>query len=146
MPGPVGNNIAFTADAYGHTIPIPGPFLAAGGTATAAAVGTITVNATGAGTGGSTAFGTNQSATDMVGTFNVVTAGTPAAGAIATVTFNNPLAAIPKAVEAFYFDATSGTASGVLGISALTVTGVTFLVPAALTTAHTINITFVVVM
>lgn len=142
MPGPVGNNQYVTQDAYGHTIALAGPSLAAGGTATATGAGTISVNATGAGTGGSLGFGTGQVATDMAGTFTVTTSGTPAAGTIAVVTFANSLAAIPKAVNAQYFDVTGGTAAGVLGISGLTVNGFSLVAPTGLTTAHAINCTY----
>lgn len=146
MPGPVGNNQFVAQDAYGHTNPLAGPPLAAGGTAAATGAGTISVNLTGAGTGGSIGFGTGQAATDMAGTFQVTTSGTPAAGTIAVVTFTNPLQAVPKAINAQYFDSTSGTASGVLAPTGITVNGFSLVVGSGLTAAHAINCVYELTM
>lgn len=145
MPGPVGNNQTITCDAYGHTVALPGPTLATGGASTVAAIGTITVNATGGGAGSSLAYAAGQTATDMGGTFQVTTAGVPAAGTVATVTFNNPLQALPKAILCTYA-ASDGSAAGVFGASAITVTGFNLVAATALAAAKNINTSFEVVM
>jgi hypothetical protein len=145
MPGQVGNNQPMYTDGYGHMIPLPGPALAAGGSATTAAVGTITVNATGAGTGGTVTFATGQTAVDMAGTFTVTAAGSPAAGTLATVTFNNPLPALPKAILANMYD-TDGDQDDALGVTSITVNGFSLVTALALVAAETYNVSFIVVL
>lgn len=145
MPGQVGNNQPMYTDAFGHMVALPGPQLAAGGTATAAAVGTVTVNATGAGTGGSVGFATGQTATDMAGTFQVTTAGSPAAGTVATVTFNNPLSALPKAIICTLSD-TDGDQNDTPQITGITVTGFSIVTALTLVTAEAFTVQYLVVM
>ena len=144
MPGPVGNQQTFTQDAYGHTIPLAGPAMAAGGTATATGAGTISVNQTGAGTGGSISFATGQTATDMAGTFQVTTSGTPAAGTVAVITYSNPQPVLPKAILANMYD-TDGDQNDALGITGITVNGFSVVTDLVLVAAESYNISYVVV-
>lgn len=144
MPGPVGNNQYLAQDAYGHTTPLTGPAMAAGGTATATGAGTVSVNQTGAGTGGSISFAAGMTATDMAGTFQVLTSGTPAPGTVATVTFANSLPVIPKAIIANLYD-TDGDQNDALGITGITVNGFSVVTDLTLVAAETYNIAYVVV-
>lgn len=141
MPGQTGFNQDIAQDAYGHTFPLAGPALAAGGVATAPAVGTITVNATGAGTGASIAYATGQSAIDMAGSFQVTTAGTPAAGILAVVSFANPLPAIPRVILA-NMSRTDGAQDEALSVSAITVNGFTLSTVLTLVTAKLYNVSY----
>lgn len=77
-------------DAYGHSSPLPGPFLVAAASGTAA--GTIATGGIGSGTP-TVAAGT---CTDQAGTFTIT--GTAATGTLATVNFTNPGPNVPKAV------------------------------------------------
>lgn len=144
MPGPVGNNQYLTQDAYGHTIPLAGPAMAAGGTATATGAGTISVNQSAGGTGGSISFAAGQTATDMAGTFQVLTSGTPVAGTVATITFANSLPVVPKAILANMYD-TDGDQNDALGITGITVNGFSVVTDLVLVAAETYNISYVVV-
>lgn len=144
MPGPVGNNQYLMQDAYGHTSPLAGPAMTAGGTAVATGAGTISVNQTGAGTGGSISFATGQTATDMAGTFQVLTSGTPAAGTVAVVTFANSLPVIPKAIMATLSD-TDGDQNDALGVTGITVNGFSLTTDLVLVAAESYNITYIVV-
>lgn len=144
MPGQTGYNQDQYQDAYGHSAPLAGPALAAGGVATAAALGTITVNATGAGTGASIAFGAGQTATDMAGSFQVTTAGTPAAGTLAVVTYNNSQPGLPKAIIA-NMSRTDGAQDEALAVSGITVNGFTLSTVLTLVTAKIYNVSFVVI-
>jgi hypothetical protein len=144
MPGQVGNAQPMYCDGYGHMVPLPGPALAAGGTALTAAAGTITYVASGAGTGGSITFATGQTATDMAGNFTINASGTPAAGTVAVITFNNPLPDIPKAIIATMYD-TDGTTNAVLGTNSVTVTGFQFVTDIALTASQIYTVNYVVV-
>lgn len=130
-------------DVYNHASVAPGTAYATGATGTTVA-GTIVPVAAGAGTGSSVALITGINCNDTRGTFSLVTAGSPAAGAVCSVFFTNPYAAIPGAVQVQAFD-TSGTPVGILvGASSVTQTGFS-VVAGALTTAHTITITYEVI-
>ena len=132
-------------DGYGHFPPLQGPALAAGGTATTAATATITVNATGAGTGGSIAYATGQSAVDLAGSFQVTTAGSPAPGTLATVTFANGLPAVPKAIIATLSD-TDGDQNDALGVTSITCNAFSLVTDLTLVASETFNVSYVVVV
>lgn len=144
MPGPVGNQQPLAQDAYGHTVPLSGPAMAAGGTATATGAGTISVNQTGAGTGGSIGFAAGQTATDMAGTFQVTTSGTPAAGTVAVISFANSQPVLPKAIIANMSD-TDGDQNDALGITGITVSGFSVVTDLVLVAAESYNISYLVV-
>jgi hypothetical protein len=144
MPGPVGNNQNLYQDGYGHTIPLNGPSMVAGGTAAATGAGTISVNLTGAGTGGSISFATGQTATDMAGTFTVTTSGTPAAGTVAVITYANSQPGLPKAIIANLFD-TDGDQNDALGITNITVNGFSVVTDLVLVAAESYNVSYIVV-
>lgn len=138
-----------TTDAYGHrsktTVGTLGTALAGAAVSTTAA-GTI-VGTTAAGAAPTV---TNVNANDSAGTFTlspVTGGGVQAAGAVAQVFFKQPYSATPKAVLVSVVDDAAG-ASGVAvasGAQTITTTGFTVNVSAALTTAHTYTVTYVVV-
>lgn len=105
-----------------------------GGTGPAPAV------AAGAGAGTGAAISA-QKGHDLGGSFICTTAGTPAAGTLATVTFGTALAAAPAAVLVTCWDNT-GAAAVAVGYSA-TATAITVLGPAT-TAAHALLITYLV--
>lgn len=130
-------------DFYNHASPAPGVTFTAAAAATTAA-GTIIPVLAGAGTGATTAIPTGATPNDTRGTFNLVTAGSPAAGVVATVFFANPYSQVPGAIQIGAFD-TSGTPVGILcGVSGASQTGFS-IVCGALTTAHTITFTYEVI-
>lgn len=144
MPGQTGLNQDMYQDAYGHNAPMLGVPLLAGGTTTTVTVGTISPNATGGGTGASVGFGTGQTAIDAAGTFQVTTAGTPAAGTLAVVTFANPLPALPKAIIAT-LSRTDFSQDEALTVSGITVNGFTLTTVLTLVTAKIYNVSYLVV-
>jgi hypothetical protein len=129
-------------DAYGHYPPIAGQALTAGAVSTTAA-GTIAPT-TGA---GATPTVTVPNAVDFAGSFvlNPVTGGgAQAAGAVALVTFANPLPSIPKAILVNIYDQANGAA---VAAAAGTITTSSFqvLVGVALTTAHNYLVSYEVI-
>ena len=129
---------SLTYDAYNHQAVAPGATYTTGATGTTVA-GTVVPVAAGAGTGSSTAIPTGASPNDTRGTFNLVTAGTPAAGAVAVVNFTAPYGQTP-AVVASAVDTSNSNAVVAIGTVATQV-GITFYT-GALTTAHTVAITY----
>ncbi len=139
------NQIA-AQDAYGHFPPLAGPALTAAAVSTSAA-GTFIPVAAGAGTGATVAYGTGQTATDLAGTFQVTAAGTPAAGAIASVFFANPLPALPKAILITVSDATDGDQVGeAANATSITCTGFTVSVATVLVAAEVYNVSYLVIV
>jgi hypothetical protein len=107
--------------------------------------GTAPVVAAGAGAGAGATIGT-QLGFDLGGSFIVTTAGSPAAGAIATVTFGTALTAAPACILLNGWDQTAGTPVGVsFGISSVSKTGFTVSGP-ALTTAHAVLVNYFVLL
>ena len=125
-------------DAYNHQAVAPGANYTTAATGTTGA-GTVVPVAAGAGTGSSTAIPTGASLNDTRGTFNLVTAGTPAAGAVAVVNFTNAYGAIPGGVVCSAVDTTGSTVVAIGAVA--TQTGITFYT-GALTTAHTVQIAY----
>lgn len=135
-----------TTDAYGHqsasTTGALGAALAAGAVSTNAA-GTIAPTTA----AGASPTVTSVSANDTAGSFvlNPVTGGgAQAAGAVVQVTFAQPYAATPKAVNVDMCDNAAGSGGVAVAASAQSVspTGFTINVGAALTTAHNYNCYF----
>lgn len=127
-----GNPIVF-AYVNGH-LAVRGLF--GGGTAPTPAAGT------GAGTGASVG---SQLGFDMAGSFVVTTAGTPAAGVLATVTFGLALNAAPAAVIVTCWDQT-GAAAVAVGPTSISKTGFSVSTGATATTAHNLLITYTVIL
>lgn len=127
-------------DAYGHVGKLPqsrGLSAAASGVTTP---GTVVPVAAGAGAGSSVAA---VAACDQYGSFNVVTAGAPAAGAVAHVNFFNSYEAPPRVVQVTIVDiTTAGTPATAVGYAQnVTSAGFDITCP-ALTTAHTYLVTY----
>lgn len=98
--------------------------------------------AAGAGTGSSVGSFKGH---DLGGSFVLTTAGTPAAGPVATITFGTALAAAPVSVVVSAVDTTGTPILTVdVGAGAFTTTGFS-IVAGALTTAHTYLISYQVV-
>lgn len=134
----------YSFDFYNHATQAPGANYATGATGTSVA-GTVVPVAAGAGTGSSTALITGASLNDTRGSFNLVTAGTPAAGAVATVNFTAPYASLPGAVVVNVLDTTASPAAPILAApSSVTQTGFS-ISTGALTTAHTYTINYEIV-
>lgn len=139
---PNNNNQISYQDAYGHYPPLAGPALAAGAVSTSAA-GTIAPT-TGA---GQTPTVTAVSAVDQAGSFtlNPVTGvGAQAAGAVALVTFANPLPAVPRVILVTIYDLANGAAVAAAAIS-ITTSGFQVAAGVALTTAHNYLVCYEVV-
>lgn len=124
-----------TYDELNHPRQTPGTAITAAAAGTSAA-GTVIPVAAGAGAGSSTAIETGQNPVDAAGRFQLVTAGTPAAGKVATLFFNQAWDK-PPVVEVDAYDVT-GTAA-VLVTANATATQIDFYA-GALTTAHTLTI------
>ena len=100
--------------------------------------------AAGAGAGAGASVGT-QKGHDLGGSFVVTTAGTPAAGALATVTFGTALpAAFTPAVIVTCWDNT-GAAAIAVGPTSVSVTGFTVSTGATATAAHALLVSYFVV-
>ena len=81
---------------------------------------------------------------DIGGSFNLLTAGSPAAGALATVTFGTALSAAPSMVMLNCWDIRRrGVAVGPTSISA---TGFTVSTGATATTAHHLLVSYAVLL
>jgi hypothetical protein len=105
--------------------------------------GPVPVLAAGAGAGGGASVG-SQRGHDLIGSFVVTTAGSPAAGALATVTFGTALpAGYSPAVLVTCWDNT-GAAAVAVGPTSISNTGFTVSTGAAATTAHGLLITYLV--
>lgn len=126
-------------DYYNHQAVAPGTTYTTAATGTTGA-GTVVPVAAGAGTGSSTAIPTGATPNDTRGVFNLVTAGTPAAGAVAIVYFTNPYGQVPGAVVASAVDTSNSNAPVSIGVVA-DATKITFYT-GALTTAHTVQISY----
>jgi hypothetical protein len=111
--------------------------LSGGGTPPVVAVGA------GAGAGASIQAG-SQKGHDLGGSFVITTAGTPAAGALATVTFGTALAAAPAMVLASCWDQT-GSFGFAVGPTSISGTGFTVSTGVAATTAHNLLVNYVVI-
>ena len=98
--------------------------------------------AAGAGSGASISA---QLGFDIGGSFNLLTAGTPAAGALATVTFGTALNAAPAAVIVTCWDIT-GAAAVAVGPTSISATGFTVSTGATATTAHHLLVTYQVLL
>lgn len=128
-----------TYDAYNHQSVAPGTTYATGATGTTVA-GTVVPVAAGAGTGSSTALITGATPNDTRGQFNLVTAGSPAAGAVAAVNFSAPYSKLPGSVIVTIYNVTDST---VVAASASSVTAAGFNISTvALTTAKTYQINY----
>jgi hypothetical protein len=134
-----------TEDAYGHRSQTNvGPL---GAALAAAAVGVVTPG-TIAGTtnAGAAPTVTGVSANDMAGTFtlNPVTGGgAQAAGAVATVTYSQPLSAVPKAVIAQVINQ-AGDVAVLTAVKQSTITGFS-ICTSVLTTANSYTVQYVVI-
>jgi len=132
-------------DFYNHAPVSPGTNLAAAAVSTTAA-GTVIPVAAGAGTGATVTIPTGATPNDTRGQFNVVTAGSPAAGVIATVFFSNAYSQLPGAFLVTALDTTASPVAPVkVSASSATATGFSVVTDATLTTAHTILINYEVV-
>lgn len=136
-------------DAYGHrraaNTGTLGTALAAGAVSTTA-VGTIAPTTA----AGASPTVTAVTANDVAGTFtlNPVTGGgAQAAGAVVVVTFANPYAAVPTAVNVNMCDNAAGAGGVAVACSPQSVTaaGFTINVSGALTTAHNYNVYYSVI-
>lgn len=107
--------------------------------------GTVPVLAAGAGAGSGATI-TLPLGFDLGGSFLLTTAGSPAAGALATVTFGTALAAAPACILLNGWDQTAGTPVGVsLGCTSVSKTGFTVSGP-TLTTAHAVLVNYIVLL
>ena len=132
-------------DGYGHLPPLAGNTLTAGAVSTTA-IGTIAPT-TNAGATPTVTFAAGQRAIDLAGTFtlNPVTGGgAQAAGAVAVVTFNNGLPAVPTTILVTIYDQANAAALAAAATS-ITAQGFSVSVGAALTTAHSYTITYEVI-
>ena len=131
-------------DYYNHDAVMPGTTLTTAATGTSAA-GTVVPVAAGAGSGSSTAIPTGATPNDARGQFNLVTAGTPAAGKVASIFFSNPYSQTPGAVSVTCYDVT-GTAAVALAANVVSTSQIDFYTTGtALTTAHTYTINYHVI-
>ncbi len=105
--------------------------------------GTAPTLAAGAGAGSGAAISA-QKGHDLGGSFICTTAGTPAAGALATVTFGTALAAAPAGIVVTCWDNT-GAAAVAVGYTSPATTGFTVSTGATPTTAHALLITYLVI-
>jgi hypothetical protein len=107
--------------------------------------GTAPTIAAGAGAGVAATI-TLQLGFDLGGSFLLTTAGSPAAGAIATVVFGTALSAAPAMILLNGWDQTAATPVGVLfGPSSISAAGFTISGP-TLTTAHAVLINYMVLL
>jgi hypothetical protein len=107
--------------------------------------GTAPTLAAGAGAGSGASVGT-QLGSDMAGSFVLTTAGTPAAGALATVTFAVALNAAPAAVLVTCWDQTASPQAAVaVGPTSITKTGFTVSGPTT-TAAHNLLVNYLVIL
>lgn len=139
---PQNFNSVAAQDAYGHFTPLTGQPLTAGAVSTTAP-GTIAPT-TGA---GQTPTVTAVSAVDQAGSFvltPVTGGGAQAAGAVAVVTFANPLPSIPRCILVTIYDQANAAAVAVAPV-AITTSGFSVAVGIALTTAHLYTVAFEVV-
>lgn len=128
-----------TYDYYNHQVPAPGASYTTGATGTTVA-GTVVPVAAGAGAGSSTALITGATPNDTRGQFNLVTAGSPAAGAVAAVNFSAPYSKLPGSVVVTLYNVTDST---VVAASASSVTAAGFNISSvALTTAKTYQVNY----
>ena len=132
-----------TFDYYNHKNVAPGTTFTAAATGTTVA-GTVVPVAAGAGTGSSTAIIAGSSPNDSRGQFNLVTAGTPAAGKVASLYFTNPYSQLPGAVNVTATDNTASPVAPVAVSPVVTATGIDFYA-GGLTTAHTVTINYNVI-
>jgi hypothetical protein len=110
------------------------------GTGTAPTIAVVTA---GAGAGSTI---TLQLGFDLGGSFLLTTAGSPAAGALATVVFGTALSAAPACVLLNGWDQTAATPVGVsLGVTSISKTGFSVSGP-ALTTAHAVLVNYFVLL
>lgn len=138
---PVTNSFDF----YNHAPAAPGTTMTAAAVSTSVA-GTIIPVAAGAGTGATISIPTGATPNDTRGQFNVVTAGTPAAGILATVFFTNPYGALPGAFLVTALDTTASPVAPVkISASSATQTGFSIATDASLTAAHTILVNYEVI-
>lgn len=107
-----------------------------------AGTGTAPVLAAGAGAGVGASISA-QLGHDLGGSFNLLTAGTPAAGALATVTFGTALTAAPAAIIVTCWDIT-GAAAVAVGPTSIANTGFTVSTGATATTAHHLLVAYFV--
>lgn len=126
-----------TYDSFNHPREAPGTVIAAAAAGTSA-VGTVIPVAAGAGAGSTTAIESGQNPVDSVGRFQIVTAGAPAAGKVATLFFAQAWDK-PPVVQVEAYDVT-GAAAVAISPNA-TATQIDFYT-GALTTAHTITVDY----
>jgi hypothetical protein len=132
-------------DAYGHDTPTSQPTALTAGAVSTTAIGTIAPTTA----AGAAPTVTAVSATDEAGNFvlsPVTGGGAQAAGAVVLVTFAQPFSAIPKGVNVSICDNAAGANAVAVSAAAQTVTAASFTinVGAALTTAHTYYVTYIV--
>ena len=106
--------------------------------------GTQPVLAAGAGAGAGASISA-QLGFDIGGSFNLLTAGSPAAGVLATVTFGAALNAAPAMVMLNCWDIT-GAAAVAVGPTSITTTGFSVSTGATATTAHHLLISYAVLL
>ena len=106
--------------------------------------GTAPTLAAGAGAGAGASVG-SQLGFDIAGSFVITTAGSPAAGALATVTFGTALSAAPAAVIVTGWDNT-GAAVIAVGPTSISKTGFTVSTGATAVTAHGLLINYAVLL
>lgn len=103
---------------------------------------TVAVVTAGAGAGSSVG---SQLGFDFAGSFNILTAGSPAPGNLATVVFGTALSAAPAAIMLNCWDIT-GAAAVAVGPTSITGTGFTVSTGATATTAHHLLVSYVVLL
>lgn len=130
-----------TYDYYNHEAPAPGTTMTASTTGTTVA-GTIVPVAAGAGTGSSVTLPTGSTPNDVRGQFNLVTAGVPAAGAVAALYFSEPYGTLPTVIVSATDN--TGTVAPIPMTPVVTQSSVTFYA-GALTAAHTITVNYHVI-
>lgn len=135
---------ALNYDFYNHQSVTPGTTYTAGA-ALSTAAGTVIPVTAGAGVGSSTAIITGSSPNDTRGQFNLVAAGTPAAGVVTSVIFSAPYSQLPGAVLVNVLDTTASPVAPVAGVaSAVSQTGFS-VSTGALTAGRTYTINYHVV-
>ena len=141
-----GTSVSVTGGISGASFSVGSFGVAAGGQATIQGLngaGTAPTVAAGAGAGSGAAVSARKGH-DLGGSFIVTTAGTPAAGALATVTFGTALAAAPAGVLVTCWDNT-GAAGIDAGPTSVATTGFTVSTGTSATAAHALLITYVVI-
>lgn len=134
-----------TIDTYQHAGQFPGANFTTAATGTTGA-GTVVPNAAGSGAGSSTSLISGATLNDTRGSYNVVTAGSPAPGVISVVNFANPYGVLPGCVLVQALDTTASPAAPVaVAASSITQTGFSVSTSATLTTAHTVAIQYEVI-